>query len=71
MNAIGVMYHDVTAPGAEDGSGFPGGDAARYKLTPAQFDAHLAALQHVGVTVQLVDRGLPAASCAIFANAAM
>ena len=28
------MYHDVVAAGREDESGFPGGDAARYKLTP-------------------------------------
>jgi peptidoglycan/xylan/chitin deacetylase (PgdA/CDA1 family) len=39
------MYHDVIAAGREDSSGFPGGDAARYKLTPEQFDEHLAAIR--------------------------
>jgi peptidoglycan/xylan/chitin deacetylase (PgdA/CDA1 family) len=41
MHAYSLMYHDVVAPGAEDGSGFPGGDAAIYKLERAQFDDHL------------------------------
>ena len=45
MKAIALMYHDVTPVGREDASGFPGGDAARYKLTPAQFDDHLAAIR--------------------------
>jgi peptidoglycan/xylan/chitin deacetylase (PgdA/CDA1 family) len=39
-----LMYHDVVPPGAEDTSGFPGRDAARYKLTPEQFAQHLDAL---------------------------
>src|SRR2546426_622750 len=39
-----LMYHDIVPRGAEDSSGFPGGDAASYKLTPAQFDAHLDAI---------------------------
>jgi peptidoglycan/xylan/chitin deacetylase (PgdA/CDA1 family) len=38
------MYHDVTPRGREDASGFAGRDAARYKLTPDQFDRHLAAI---------------------------
>jgi peptidoglycan/xylan/chitin deacetylase (PgdA/CDA1 family) len=45
VKAIALMYHDVTPVGREDASGFPGGDAARYKLTPAQFDDHLAAIR--------------------------
>ena len=45
VNAAALMYHDVTPAGREDASGFPGGDAARYKLTPAQFDDHLAAIR--------------------------
>lgn len=44
MSAIALMYHDVTPAGREDASGFPGGDAARYKLTPSAFDNHLAAI---------------------------
>jgi peptidoglycan/xylan/chitin deacetylase (PgdA/CDA1 family) len=38
------MYHDVVPAGAEDTSGFPGRDAALYKVTPALFDAHLRAI---------------------------
>jgi len=43
VNAL--MYHDVVPAGAEDTSGFPGRDAALYKVTPRQFDAHLNAIQ--------------------------
>jgi peptidoglycan/xylan/chitin deacetylase (PgdA/CDA1 family) len=39
-----LMYHDVVAEGLEDSSGFPGRDAALYKVTPAQFAAHLDAM---------------------------
>ena len=41
---IALMYHDVVPQGAEDSSGFPGRDAALYKLTPSRFEAHLAAI---------------------------
>jgi peptidoglycan/xylan/chitin deacetylase (PgdA/CDA1 family) len=44
VNVPALMYHDVTPRGCEDSSGFAGGDAARYKLTPEQFDRHLAAI---------------------------
>ncbi|MBI1765638.1 MAG: polysaccharide deacetylase family protein [Acidobacteria bacterium] len=39
-----LMYHDVVAAEAHTASGFDWPDAALYKLTPAQFDEHLAAL---------------------------
>src|SRR5476651_920421 len=39
-----LMYHDVVADGMEDSSGFPGRDAARYKVTPARFESHLDAI---------------------------
>src|SRR5205823_1733690 len=39
-----LMYHDVVAAGDEDASGFPGRDAALYKVTPEQFAAHLDAI---------------------------
>ena len=39
-----LMYHDVVAVGAEDTSGFPGRDAALYKVTPETFVAHLDAI---------------------------
>jgi peptidoglycan/xylan/chitin deacetylase (PgdA/CDA1 family) len=42
VNAL--MYHDIVAPGAEDASGFPGRDAALYKVTPALLDAHIDAI---------------------------
>src|SRR5437867_912095 len=38
------MYHDVVPSGAEDSSGFPGRDAALYKITPELFEAHLTAI---------------------------
>src|SRR5206468_8510555 len=38
------MYHDVVPSSAEDSSGFPGRDAALYKITPELFAAHLAAI---------------------------
>jgi peptidoglycan/xylan/chitin deacetylase (PgdA/CDA1 family) len=41
---IALMYHDVVPEGAEDSSGFPGRDAALYKLPPGRFEAHLAAI---------------------------
>lgn len=41
-----LMYHDVCADDADE-SGFPGADARLYKLTPADFDRHLAALAAV------------------------
>src|SRR3954462_10309435 len=43
LNAL--MYHDVVATGAEDSSGFPGRDAALYKVTPQQFALHLDAIE--------------------------
>jgi peptidoglycan/xylan/chitin deacetylase (PgdA/CDA1 family) len=44
------MYHDIVAAGDEDTSGFPGRDAALYKITPEAFAAHLDAI------AQLSDR---------------
>jgi len=38
------MYHDIVAAGAEDASGFAGRDAALYKISPEQFEAHLSAI---------------------------
>jgi len=42
MNAL--MYHDVVDAGADDTSGFPGRDAALYKITPQLFAEHLDAI---------------------------
>lgn len=44
MKAVALMYHDVTPPGRGPSSGFPGGDAERYKLTLDRFDRHLDAI---------------------------
>jgi folate-dependent phosphoribosylglycinamide formyltransferase PurN len=42
---VALMYHDVVAPGAADGSGFPGPAAGRYKLDTDDFSRHLDALE--------------------------
>src|SRR6187549_1531107 len=39
-----LMYHDIVAADTADSSGFPGRDAARYKVTPERFVEHLRAL---------------------------
>lgn len=44
MRAIAIMYHDVVERGRWDESGFPGADAALYKLEREQFAAHLKAI---------------------------
>lgn len=45
MRTISLMYHDVVARGSDDASGFPGSDAALYKLDRDQFALHLAAIR--------------------------
>ncbi|MGH9141437.1 MAG: polysaccharide deacetylase family protein [Vicinamibacterales bacterium] len=45
MNAL--MYHDVVAAGDENSSGFPGRDAALYKVTPEVFEEHLDAIERM------------------------
>lgn len=44
MKVFSLMYHDVVRRAEQDASGFPGGDANLYKLEPALFAQHLAAL---------------------------
>jgi peptidoglycan/xylan/chitin deacetylase (PgdA/CDA1 family) len=45
MNAVALMYHDVVGQGeAHEASGFPGADAALYKLNHDQFALHLCAI---------------------------
>jgi peptidoglycan/xylan/chitin deacetylase (PgdA/CDA1 family) len=41
VKAHSILYHDVVGEGDFDQSGFPGPEAARYKLTRAQFLKHL------------------------------
>ncbi len=47
--SINLLYHDVTPAGADDTSGFTGPAAARYKLTPEEFAAHL---DQIGASVK-------------------
>ena len=41
MRTFSILYHDVVAAGDFDQSGFPGPEAARYKLTEPSFKNHL------------------------------
>jgi len=48
---VALMYHDLVSTGAsrdDDASGFPGRDAALYKITFEQFESHLRALGDSG-----------------------
>jgi peptidoglycan/xylan/chitin deacetylase (PgdA/CDA1 family) len=45
VKIVALMYHDVVPAGHEESSGFAGAGAARYKLTPEQFEAHLHAIR--------------------------
>jgi hypothetical protein len=45
-----LMYHDVVPPGGEDSSGFPGRDAALYKVSPALFEQQLIAIARAAET---------------------
>jgi peptidoglycan/xylan/chitin deacetylase (PgdA/CDA1 family) len=49
-----LLYHDVVPRDQSDTSGFSGGDAARYKLTPAEFRLHIDALKRVATTAPAV-----------------
>jgi peptidoglycan/xylan/chitin deacetylase (PgdA/CDA1 family) len=44
VRTVTLLYHDVTAEGRHDDSGFPGAGPARYKLDEREFDRHLRAL---------------------------
>jgi peptidoglycan/xylan/chitin deacetylase (PgdA/CDA1 family) len=49
--SVGLIYHDIASAQELDVHGFPGPLAARYKLSPEQFEAHLDAIAATGVTV--------------------
>jgi peptidoglycan/xylan/chitin deacetylase (PgdA/CDA1 family) len=58
-----LMYHDVVPSGSEETSGFPGRDAAIYKVTPERFEAHLSAIaraRDVPPTLTFDDGGISA-----------
>jgi peptidoglycan/xylan/chitin deacetylase (PgdA/CDA1 family) len=59
-----LIYHDIAAARERERIGFPGPLAARYKLAPADFEAHLDAIARTGVDIGLVatDGRLPQAS---------
>ena len=66
MKVVALMYHDVVSAGQEESSGFAGADAARYKLTPEQFGAHLHAIRArvaraPGTSVMLATSSFPIA----------
>lgn len=52
-----LIYHDLADAGARERTGFPGPAAARYKLDPDSFAAHLEAIAATGVSVGLVGSG--------------
>jgi peptidoglycan/xylan/chitin deacetylase (PgdA/CDA1 family) len=56
-----LIYHDVASVEDRDRCGFPGPGAARYKLTPEKFEAHLSAIEKAGVSVGLIGGGHRAA----------
>ena len=58
---VALIYHDVVTESQQDECGFPGPVAARYKLDPERFEAHLDAIAETGVTVGLIGDGSQAA----------
>ncbi len=55
MRAISLMYHDIVAPGMDDASGFPGVDAALYKLDRNAFEQHLRHIAAVRPNATVVE----------------
>ena len=55
---ISLLYHDLVDPSQADTAGFPGPLAARYKVSPHEFERHLDAVASLGRSVGLatVDR---------------
>ena len=63
VRIIALEYHDIVRDGAWDASGFPGNAAATYKLSVANFEAHLSALRRSQCTVLAsIDDAAPSAS---------
>ncbi len=60
-----LMYHDIATPAEREQVGFPGPLAARYKLEPAAFEAHLDALAATGLRVGTLDGGEQAPPAAV------
>jgi peptidoglycan/xylan/chitin deacetylase (PgdA/CDA1 family) len=51
------MYHDIVTLAQRETVGFPGQLAARYKLEPQAFEAHLDAVAATGLEVRTLDGG--------------
>jgi peptidoglycan/xylan/chitin deacetylase (PgdA/CDA1 family) len=62
---IALIYHDVADPADRDATGFPGPLANRYKLSPADFAAHLDAIAAERRPVGLWRPGAPAPAVAL------
>ncbi len=60
-----LMYHDVAPGDRRDTVGFPGPLAARYKLEPQAFEAHLDAIAATGVAVGTLDGEEPVPAVAL------
>ncbi len=54
---VALIYHDVVEAARRDQVGFPTALAARYKLTPSQFERHLDAIAATGARVGLLTAG--------------
>ncbi len=52
-----LMYHDIAARNERESVGFEGPLAARYKLEPSAFEAHLDAIARTGLSVGTLDAG--------------
>lgn len=50
MKAISLMYHDVVSRDQRDSSGFPGADAALYKIAPDRFRSHIESIRRRTLT---------------------
>jgi peptidoglycan/xylan/chitin deacetylase (PgdA/CDA1 family) len=59
------MYHDIAPRAQREAVGFPGPLAARYKLEPDPFEAHLDALAATGLVVRPLDAGEAAPAAAL------
>jgi peptidoglycan/xylan/chitin deacetylase (PgdA/CDA1 family) len=61
-----LIYHDIATAADREKVGFPGPLAARYKLDPADFAAHLDGIDRRGVQVGVLGAdGAPEPTCAI------
>lgn len=56
---VTLLYHDIAEPESREAVGFPGALAARYKLSPADFERHLDAIAEVQRKVGLITLSRP------------